>query len=150
MNFEIGQLIYCNDESIYSHAITKRKSYTVLDIDINKAQVRIKSNTERLVWISFLCFSDVKGPEIISITIDDEIKDSLNDCIEVTIQFSNNQKFYTTFITPEWIKQLLNKQKDYVLGTNLIILKELNKANIESTIYEMDKLNELISMTFEY
>lgn len=141
----MNQTIFCVDESIYSDHITKRKSYMVQDA--KDGQIRIKNNRQKLVWLPESCFTDCEIPTISSISIDDQINDPKNDCVEVTISFDNGEKRWATFTTIEWLKKLLNEHVNHVLGTGLILLKEINEDNIELTITQLDAQNELIEAT---
>ena len=147
-----GDKIYCIDESVYSEHITKRNSYEIFEVgvDSKKEKVRIKTNRNKLAWIPSLCFVNSEIPKIISINIDDKINDSINDCIEVTITFNNGERRCATFMTIEWLNGLFNEHREYVTGTGLILLKEINESNIKKTIAELDKQNELIELTIKY
>jgi hypothetical protein len=141
-------IVYCIDESGYSNHITKRKSYTI--VAIKEDQIRIKNDNQKHVWLSNLYFVDFKPPNIVSIVIDDEIRDSKNDCIEVTITMSDGERRWTTFMTIEWLKNLFNEYRNYFTGQKIIFVEEVTKDIIEQTIIELDKQNELIEMTHEY
>ncbi len=134
--------IYCIDEHVYSEHITKRKEYFIEESNSDKGQVRIRNNQEKLVWIPNSCFDTIMPPEIIAINIDDEIKDSTKDCIEVTIELSSGKKYWLTFITADYIKFLLISQK-YLTLQNFIIVEDLNVEIINKAIFELDKTNEL-------
>lgn len=142
------EIMYCVDESVYSNHITKRKSYSV--IDVKDGQIRIKNDRQKYVWLPINCFVNYKEPDIVSIIIDDEIKDSNQDCIEVTITLSDGERRWATFMTIEWLKKLFSEYRKYVMGHKLIFVESVNKSIIEQTIIELDKRNELIEMTRKY
>ncbi len=140
-----GEIIYCLDESVYSDHISKRKSYTIKDTKPD--QIRIVNNSQKLVWLPNPCFTNAKIPEIIEIKIDDEITDSQNDCIEVTIEFSDGEKRWVTFATVNWLKGKINEHKNYLSGNGLIFVEELSETSINRTIIELDKQNELLHVS---
>ena len=51
-----------------------------------------------------------------------------------------------SFSTPKFLTKLL-VSNDYVIGDGFIFLNYLDVENIEKTIYEMDRQNELIEQT---
>ena len=141
---EIGGKIYCKDESVYSDHITKRKEYIINDF--KDGQIRIKNNQQKLVWIPENCFSFIQIPEILTINIDDKIDNSMNDCLEVTIEFSNGKKIWTTFITSEYLDELLKSNK-YLILPNFIIVKQVNEIEINKIIRELDSQNKLTEVS---
>jgi len=52
---------------------------------------RIPNNRQILVWLPTHCFVNSPIPEISCITMDDEIEDNYNQCVEVSIEFSNEK-----------------------------------------------------------
>ncbi len=143
-----GDIVYCIDESAYSDHITKRNSYIIEDSKSDK--IRIPNDRENLVWIPIHCFTSSKIPNIISINIDDEINDFHNECVEVTIKFSDGEKRWATFMTTNWLNGLFNIHRNHVTGNGLILLKELSKSKIKQIIVDLDKQNELIEITNKY
>jgi hypothetical protein len=141
--------MYCINESVYSEHITKRKEYMIEEINVDKQQVRIKNNQQKLVWIPIVCFDANRPPDIIAITIDDEINNSMLACIEVTVELSTREMFWTTFITPDYINLLLDSNTSLTL-TNFIIVKEVNKDIIDNAILDLDKKNKLLNILIPY
>jgi len=141
----MAQKAFCINELVYSQHITKRRSYEI--VDSKEDQIRIKSNKGKLVWLPSHCFTEDRIPEITSIDIDDEIDDPENDVVEVTISFDSGEKRWVTFSTIQWLYQLLDENTDYVLGTGFIILKEMNRKNIEIAISDLDKQHKLIEVS---
>ncbi|WP_299710592.1 hypothetical protein [uncultured Tenacibaculum sp.] len=144
---EKGDIVYCINESSFSDHILKRKSYVIQDI--KQDLLRVFNTRNKLVWLPEYCFTKEEMPDIKSIIIDDEITDSHNDYIEVTIEFSDGVKRWTSFITINKLNSLFNEFRDYVLGNELIIVKEVNETIIKRTIIELDKKDELYEMTKE-
>lgn len=142
------EIVFCINESVYSNHITKRKNYTI--VDTKEGQIRIKNDKQKYVWLPNLCFVDYKVPDIVSIVIDDEIDDTINDCIEVTITLSDGERRWATFMTIEWLKKLFSEHRKYVTGQKLIFVEAITKDIIEQTIIELDKQNELMHMTHKY
>jgi len=144
---KINDKIYCKDVGVYSGQLTKRKSYIIEEI--NAEDVRIWNDEARLRWYSKLYFQTDKEPEIISIHIDDTIENSESDAIEVTIEFSNKDKYWLTFTTPKYLDKILNEES-YFFSRDFIIIKSLNEESIKSTIQKLDEKNELIENCKKY
>ena len=145
-----GDVIYCIDESVYDAHITKRNSYIIEKIDQEKSQVRVKNNSQKLVWLPNLCFNTEKTPDIISINIDDEIENPAKACIEVTIHFSNGDRRFITFMTLLHLQDLFNEFRDFVNGNRLILVEKVTPELIYKTIDELDRQNELMESSLPY
>lgn len=143
-----GETIYCINESVYEDHITKRKSYIIQEEKTDN--IRIKNNRQKLVWIPKYCFSTSKIPDLIHINIDDEINDSLNDCIEVTVEFSDGEKRYTTFMTLNWLKKLFGVHREYILGNRLILVEKVDESSIKKAILELDRKDDLYETSIKY
>lgn len=144
---EPGISLFCVNESVYSQHITKGKKYDVLEL--KEEQVRMKTDQGKLAWFPASCFGTEKLPEIISIHIDDEIADPKNDCVEVTVEFSNGEKRWTTVATTRHLDKLL-ESNPYLVFSKFIILKELNETNIRETIVSLDKQNKFTPVSVSY
>lgn len=144
---EIKDTIYCRDIGNYSNQLTKRKSYIIEDINSNT--VRISNDENKLRWYPKYYFSLDHEPDIISIHIDDEIMNPESDDIEVTITFSNDDRYWLTFTTPKYLEELLEAQP-YFLSSHFLIVKNLNEELIKATIYQLDEQNELIRNCKKY
>jgi hypothetical protein len=140
--------LYCIDESVYSQHLTKRREYEV--VDWKEGQVRIKGDTQRLVWLPAACFSEGPIPAIRTVKIDDPITDPENDCVEVTVEFTNEERRWTRFTTPTWIAGYLQDTASFLPGSGFIIVKALQREAIETTIHELDRQNELLEQMLKY
>jgi hypothetical protein len=135
----VRDLVYCIDESCYAEHITKRAAYEVREIDGD--YIRFRSERGRLVWLPAYFFAKDCPPAISMINIDDVIEDPENDCVEVTISFSDGTKRWTAFATPAHLSKLMTSN-DYVIGDGFIFLNYLNSQNIEKAIIGMDRKKE--------
>ncbi|RLJ30890.1 hypothetical protein CLU97_0290 [Chryseobacterium sp. 7] len=138
---KIKDRIYCNDIGAYPKQLTKRKSYIIEEIE--SENIRICNDEGKLKWYSKFYFQAYKEPEIISIHIDDKIENSESDVIEVTIEFSNKEKYWLTFTTPKYLDNILDEES-YFSSRDFIIIKSLSEESIKSTIQKLDEKNELI------
>lgn len=147
-----GDKIYCISWEGYETHITKRNLYEVFKIGegSKEGKLRIKNNQEKLVLITELCFTSQPIPEIQTISIDDEITDESNFCVEVTIKFINGTKFWTTFMTTEYLENLLTYNRRHITGERLIFTKKLNQTIINDTIHELDRINGLTNLLNTY
>lgn len=147
--FKIDTDVFCIDESMYNMHLTKHNVYKVHKVDLEKQMIRIKGDAGRLVWISTLCFSKIKQPKIVKIAIDDALNNSNNVCVEVTIKYENNARRWTTFMTVQYLQELLIGGKYFHSG-KFIFVKSLSKKIILETIKELDLNNELNDVTRSY
>ncbi|REC64117.1 hypothetical protein DRF65_00640 [Chryseobacterium pennae] len=139
--------IYCNKISVYPNQLTKRKSYIIEEISSDN--VRIWNDENKLKWYSKFNFSLNNEPEIVSIHIDDEILYEESDTVEVTITFSNHNKYWVVFTTPKYLNEALNEESFYLVS-KYIIVKKINEQSIRSAIYKLDEQNELIENCRKY
>jgi len=118
-------------------------------IDAEKAMLRVKGDAGRLVWISRLYFSDEKQPRIIKVKIDDEITDSENDSIDVTIEFEDGSKRWTRFMTYEYLRGTIEEEGCFY-DSKTVFVKSLNEKEVNKIVHELDLKNELIGVTLPY
>ncbi|UKB79297.1 hypothetical protein [Chryseobacterium sp. MEBOG07] len=144
---KIKDKIYCKNIGIYSGQLTKRKSYSIEEI--NTENVRVQNDEGRLRWYSKFYFSLNNQPEIISINIDDKIENIESDAIEVTIMFSNKAKYWMTFTTPTYLDKILDEES-YFSSKHFMIIKHLTEESIKSTVIKLDEHNELIESCKKY
>lgn len=138
---KLSDTIYCKNVGTYSTQLTKRKSYTIEEV--NDENVRVKNDENKLKWYSKQLFNIEKESTIQRINIDDEIKDKFHDLIEVTIYFDDGNKYWTTFTTPKYIENLL-ANTSYISATKMILVSCLTKTSIFEIIHQLDTQNELI------
>lgn len=138
---EINDSVYCKSIGIYSGQLTKRKSYIITET--NSQNVRIQNDEGKLRWYSKFYFGLNNEPEIVSIHIDNEILDEESDTVEVTIEFSNHDRYWVVFTTTKYLDQVLHEET-YFSVFHYIIVKNLNENSIRSAIYKLDEQNELI------
>lgn len=133
--------VYCKDIGTYKDQLTKRKAYLIEER--NENNVRIKDDQGRLNWYADFYFDAEPQPEISLITIDDPIQNAICDIVEVTIEFSNKEKYWTTFTTPDYLKKLLDSHV-YFSMKELILVSELTENRIKEIVIDLDEQNELL------
>lgn len=146
---KIKDKVYCTAIGVYSSQLTKRKSYIVEGTNSDSGNIRICNDENKLKWYSKFYYSSDKEPEITSIHIDDKIMDPESDDIEVTITFSNNDRYWLTFTTPKYLESIL-ETAPYFSSSHFLIVKNLNEEIINDTIQKLDDQNELISNCKKY
>jgi hypothetical protein len=144
---KINDSVYCKSIGIYSGQLTKRKPYTITET--NSQNVRIQNDEGKLKWYSKFYFGLNNEPEIVSIHIDNEILDEESDTVEVTIEFSNHERYWVVFTTTKYLDQVLHEET-YFSVFHYIIVKNLNENSIRSAIYKLDEQNELIENCKKY
>jgi hypothetical protein len=146
---KIKDKVYCTSIGVYSSQLTKRKSYIIEGTNSDSGNIRICNDENKLKWYSKFYFSSDKEPEITSIHIDDKIMDPESDDIEVTITFSNNDRYWLTFTTPKYLESIL-ETAPYIPSSHFLIVKNLSEEIINDTIHKLDDQNELISNCKKY
>ena len=113
--FKIGDKVFCIDESSYEQHLTKRNEYIVNDIGTGSKEekLRIKGDSNRLVWISNIHFSKSNQPEIIRVNIDDIISDKSKDSIDITIVFRDGTKGWCRVTTTKYVQGLIESNQFY-------------------------------------
>lgn len=146
---KIKDKVYCNSIGNYRNQLTKRKSYTIEEIHSDSGNLRICNDENKLKWYSKFYFSPEPEPEITLIHIDDEIMNPESDDIEVTITFSNSDRYWLTFTTPKYLEGRLETEP-YFSSNHFLIVKNLSEKVIKTIIYQLDDQNELISNCKKY
>ena len=151
-SYKKGEKVYCEDESMYSQHLTKRKQYLIFEVgtDLKEGKLRIKGNSNRLVWIPESFFSKNQQPTIKSICMDDEIENPQNDYVEITVTFSNNYRGWFRIATLNYIKDSISISNKFFMDRNVVIVNEILKERIEAIIHELDLSNQLVSLLLPY
>ena len=117
-------ILFCKNIGTYEGQLTKRGTYVIEEV--NSDNVRIKNDQHKLRWYSTFYFDTEKEPDIISVVLDDTIENPACGLVEVTIAFSNNEKYWTSFTTPAYLNELLIGQNS-ISSQKLIILNALTE-----------------------
>ncbi|MGH1518966.1 hypothetical protein [Chryseobacterium sp. JK1] len=144
---EIKGEVFCTSIGVYSQQLTKRKAYIIEEMNLQN--IRICNDEDKLKWYSKYYFSLEVDPEITDIQIDDQIENPECDAIEVTIEFSNCQKYWLTFVTPKYLDKILNEEP-YFSSRHFMIIKRLSEESIRSTVRKLDEQNELLESCKKY
>ena len=149
--YKKGDRIYCVDESTYEQHLTKRKEYIISDIgsSTKEEKLRIKGDSNRLIWISDIHFSKFNQPDILRINIDDRIDDKLNDLIDITVVFDDNTKSWCRVTTPRYIAGLIESNQFY-WDKNAILINEITEDRINEVVSILDKSNQLLELLIPY
>lgn len=133
--------VFCSNIGTYKGQLTKRKSYTVEEV--NSENIRIRNDQDKLKWYATYYFELEKQPAIRSITIDDQIENATSDWIEVTIELTDSKKYWTRFTTPDCLTEILKYQL-HITTNNLIVISELTENKINEVILDLDEQNKLL------
>lgn len=149
--FKTGDTIYCVDQSSYEQHLTKRTKYFVSEIGSGSktGMVKIKGDSNRLVWISNIHFSKSNQPNIISVNIDDNIDDKTNDSIDITISFDDETKGWCRVLTPNYLQLLITSNQFYI-DKNAIFVNEITEGKIIEIVELLDKSNRLLDILKPY
>lgn len=144
--------VYCISESNYSHLITRRQAYKVEAEDVNN--YRIKCDDNILKKIPKGCFTTNQDDIIYIIDYSIEILEMISNNFdaEVDIIFSNNEKRWCIFTTPDALKQSGSfvgntSIKIHSSNQHVIILSEISVDIIKNALLYLDSQDELYECT---
>jgi hypothetical protein len=150
------QYATCITESVYHDALTYGRKYLILDIkdDLHRPTIKIQGDNGRVRWFPAACF-DQSGddvPLLETMTVCDDLAIAAAAAIEVEISFSDGQKRWCFFATP----QALTQFGDWIDGTtirihygapHLIIVDRLDETIIEQALRHIEGQGELLACT---
>ncbi|BBH24140.1 hypothetical protein Back11_54850 [Paenibacillus baekrokdamisoli] len=141
--------VTCTRIGVYSHALTRGKIYEVFKIEDYK--YRIAGDHGKRLWIHKGHFVDgiVEIPILRSWKFDDEI-DEL-DFIDISMIFSDGSRRWSMVTTPEKTRNYFNNScvESGFHIEHLIIMKTLEKLDVEETLRNLDKNDELFKASKE-
>jgi hypothetical protein len=144
----------CVRESVYRYALTRGQRYTVFAADDAKRQVRVKGNNGRTRWFPIYCFdqSTRSVPTLATFHLDDPISADDDLSIEVTVELSDGERRWCTFVTPD----ALASRGDWIDGTqipfhygnrHIVVARELSEDLIGRMLRYIDSQGELAQCT---
>jgi hypothetical protein len=150
----INKSVVCRVAGVYTDALTRGKSYKVLEINNDKEMVQVKGDNERLRWFPFYHFN-FNGENVIDLVsweFDDEVTNDPNETnwIEITMKMSDGSKRWCILYTPERISNLLQQPNIYPKGLHIkhmIVVKSYGKEDVQSVLDYLNQEDELIGAT---
>ncbi|MNN38149.1 hypothetical protein D3C81_1521320 [compost metagenome] len=144
----VERFVTCIGVGVYQHALIRGKHYEIIEESIDK--YRIKGNHGRRIWISKGYFNE--GIEVVSVMESWKFDDELDsfDLIEATISFSDQSKRWCLITTPQRLAKHFEQPNLDPPGCNirhLIIVKTMNKEDIDRTLKYLDDQGELKEAT---
>ncbi|WP_224753551.1 hypothetical protein [Paenibacillus terricola] len=141
-------IVTCTSIGVYEHALTRGNKYKVINQE--NAKYRIKGDHGKRVWINQAYFDlgEVFVLQMMDWKFDDDIL-SWN-IIEVTIVFNDGSSRWCNMTTPEKLVEHFKNPMTHPLGLfmdKLIIMKTLEKDDVEQTLRYLDSQGELEKAT---
>ncbi len=144
----------CVSVSVFRDALTRGRRYTVLAMDGEKRQLRLKGDNGRTCWFPAGCFDElsVAVPTLSSYSIDGPMPLVQEPMVEVTVQLSDGEHRWCVFATP----QALAQAGDWVEGTEVrchygcrhfIIANVLSEDIIAAILHTIDSQGQLVACT---
>lgn len=130
--------------------MTRCQTYTVLENDSEKQQVKIRGDNGRVRWYPYYCFA-VDGEPVFTVqsfTIDDEIDDPLCDAVDITLTLtdgSQERRCWCYFLTPAYVSNhfAIAPSEPFISGRHGILIPELTVEQIEITVAYLEA-NDLL------
>ena len=150
--------VTCVSAGVYSDALTRGKRYAILEVNKEKEQVRITGDNKRARWYPFYHF-DFENHPIVSMKLfclDDPIwdEDANNSAsVDVTIKFSNGERRWCYFMTPNALAQSgdwfpdTNTRFHYDFPSYAIFVTEITPEIIQRVLLHMEHDNKLMECT---
>ena len=146
----------CITVSVYHSALTYGRKYRVLDSQDESLHptIKVQGDDGQMRWFPAACF-DLTGadiPRLETIRICDDLASASITAIEVQILFSDGQRRWCFFTTPEALRQF----GDCMNGTtirihygapHLIILGQLDASVINQALRYIESQGELLVCT---
>jgi hypothetical protein len=146
--------VVCIDVSIYMGALTRGKTYDVLERDTEKRQVRLQADNGRVRWFPFYCFA-IAGQEYLkveSIVVENPISNPYCDAVEITLHVvagDKESKRWCYFLTPAYVYQMFENPAaaPLTLGRHGIFVPVLTEEQIQSAVKYLETHNLLEECT---
>ncbi|WP_256762447.1 hypothetical protein [Cohnella sp. WQ 127256] len=134
--------VTCVSVGGYSHALTRGKSYEVIKIEDYK--YRISADHGKRIWVHKGHF--IEGisqiPSLINWKFDDDINEI--DFIDISMIFSDGSKRWAIITTPKKLLNYFNSSDEIGFHIeNLIIMKTLDQTDVEETLRNLERNDEL-------
>lgn len=158
----MANAITCTSVGCYGDALTRGQQYELLAYDERKQQVKVRGDNGRARWFGARQF-DLSGgvvPILVDWRFDDLVHDDLNNldetknCVDVTVRLNDGQARWLIFVTPDYIKWLLEERSDparwggayepAVWGKHVVVIRDLATETVGWMLSYLDQQGELI------
>jgi hypothetical protein len=153
----MGHAITCTSVSRYEGALTRGQQYELLAEVTDDEQnhwVKVRGDNARTRWFPANSF-DLSGgsvPVAVEWRFDDPVRDDFNGLdetnngVDVTIRLSDGQRRWMHFMTPEFVKGLLDGQSEpaAVFGNHVVVIRDLLAETVGGVLTYLDQNDELI------
>lgn len=143
--------ITCLNESVFSGALTRGRTYKVIEINEARGKVKVKNDIGRVRWYPYSFFTC--NPDEV-VTIERILPDSLNDdsAVEVTVLLSDGTKRGCFFVTPQMLEsitqEIIGSVRIIMYGVpHMIVVSEINVEAIAVTLRAIERRNMLLEST---
>lgn len=146
--------IICIDISNFTNALPRGRTYEVLAKDIEKRQIRIKGDNERVRWYPQYCFSSDREHlwTLKSIIMEDDVTSASCDTTDVTLvlnQGNDEIRRWCYFLTTAYVYRVFsrNATEPLLIGRHGIFLPMLSEDAIRKAIDYLLDHNQLEGCT---
>ena len=154
----ISSEVTCKISYLHPGMLTRGKKYKVIDINEDKALIRIVADNGRTRWFSSYKFN-LEGKEIpmlIDWKFDDNIEQVKRDdyltWVEVSFNLSDGTKRWCKLLTPELLSKILNQPNINSPGwyiPNVILVRSFDIQDVDTVLKELDEDDNLIDASIE-
>ncbi|MEO7716138.1 MAG: hypothetical protein ABIY70_08040 [Capsulimonas sp.] len=150
--------ITCTCVGVHRDALTRGHKYEIVTRDDAKGQVQVRGDNHRTRWypINYFDFTGAEAPVLAKWWFCDPVIDEPNsrnelvNCVDVGFELSSGELRWCIFVTPDYLKQLLEARNDPnagyepgIYGTHLVIVADLAHHTVDWMLRHMDQQGEL-------
>ena len=144
----------CASVGVYADALTYGNEYEILARDVDKHHVKVRADNGRARWYPEYCF-DMSGQQMAMLVratvddLDDLVEDFLTG-VDVVLEFSDGQRRWCFFITPELLSRLGGAEQvgdERLLSYNvphMIVVSAITREIIDRSLAFIESQGELL------
>lgn len=142
----------CACVGVYAHALTYGSAYPILAHDVDKRQVKVRGDNAKARWYPDHCF-DLSGQRVVKLvhmTIDGPVDDGCNT-VDVVLEFSDGQRRWCYFVTPECLShlggaaQVGDERLLSYRSPHMIVVSAINGEIIDQSLTYIESQGELLA-----
>jgi len=139
----------CVCVGVYAQALTFGNEYAILSHDPGKGQVEVRGDNGRKRWFPSYCF-DLTGQPVVKLvrmTTEDPLDGSISP--EVVLEFSDGQRRWCYFTTPELLAQFggdaqFDGERLLSYSPHMIVLSGITRGMIEHSLAYIESQGQLL------
>lgn len=150
----MNKIITCKSIGAYEASLKKGKRYELLDKNDLKNQVKIRDNNGRVRWYPTILFN-LQGediPIVLGWEFTTPLDSEMDDWVEVKINLSDGTKRWCSFVTPEYLQEMISKSNSQpgFWSAHTIIVKNIKTDIIDKMLNILDQNGEILAASLPF